>query len=91
MPNIPIVASIAALLQVLGPCFTNPSFRSFHGLMCGWVLAHGRHTATGVVRAAVAVGSTHISSFHRFFSRGRWTTDEVGIALARLIVRRLVP
>lgn len=91
MPNIPIVASFAALLQVLAPCFTNPSFRSFHVLMCGWVLALGRHTVTGVVRAAVAVGSKHISSFHRFFSRGRWTTDEVGMVMARLIVRTLVP
>jgi hypothetical protein len=32
------------------------------------------------------VGAKHISSFHRLFSRGQWVTDEVGLALVRLVV-----
>lgn len=91
MSDTPIVASFESLLQVLMPCFTAPSFRSFSILMCGWVLNWRRHTVTQTVRAANAVGSKHISSFHRFFSRGRWTTDAVGLELARLVIATLVP
>ncbi len=35
------------------------------------------------------VGHKHISSYHRFFSRARWTTDEVGLTLAALSIQRL--
>jgi len=91
MSDTPIVASFVSLLQVLTPCFTAPSFESFSILMSGWVLNLRRHTITQTVRAAVAVGVKHISSFHRFFSRGRWTTDTVGLTLARVVIAKLVP
>jgi hypothetical protein len=64
---------------------------SFVTLMAGWVLDLRRHTVTEVIRAAGAVGRKHISSYHRFFSRARWSTDEVGLTLADLVVRRLAP
>jgi hypothetical protein len=64
---------------------------SFATLMAGWVLDLRRHTVTEVIRAAGAVGHKHISSYHRFFSRARWTTDELGLTLAALVVRRLAP
>ena len=89
MSDTPIVASFASLLQVLVPCFTAPSFTSFSILMSGWVLNLRRHTVTQTVRAAVAVGAKHISSFHRFFSRGRWTTDAVGLTLAGALLTTL--
>jgi len=57
--------------------------------MSGWVL-RGRHTVTGTVRAAGAVGYKHICSFHRFFSRGRWNTDEIGLVLVRLVLATLL-
>ena len=91
MPDLPIVASFTTLLQALWPCFTSPSFGSFVMLMSGWVLNLRRHTVTQVVQAAGVVGIKHISSFHRFFSRGRWTTDEVGLVLARMVVAALAP
>lgn len=91
MSDGPIVASFASLLQALMPCFTAPSFTSFSILMCGWVLNLRRHTVTQTVRAADSVGVKHISSFHRFFSRGRWTTDEVSLKLASLVIATLVP
>jgi hypothetical protein len=64
---------------------------SFVMLMTGWVLDLRRHTITEVVRAAGVVGVKHISSFHRFFSRGRWATDEVGMVLVALILEKLAP
>jgi hypothetical protein len=91
MPDTTIVSSFAVLLQGFAGCFTTPSMSSFVTLMTGWVLDLRRHTITEVVRAAGAVGSKHISSFHRFFSRGRWATDEVGSILTALIIRMLAP
>jgi hypothetical protein len=86
-----IVASFVYLLQAFSGCFTAPSMTSFVTLMAGWVLDLRRHTVTEVIRAAGAVGHKHISSYHRFFSRARWVTDEVGLTLAGLVIDKLVP
>jgi hypothetical protein len=85
MPDADIVASFSELLQGFSSCFTRPSFTSFVVLACGWVLDLRRRTVTEVVRAAQALEIKHISSFHRFFSRGRWNTDAVGLVLIQLI------
>lgn len=86
-----IVSSFVTLLQEFSGCFTSPSMSSFVTLMAGWVLDLRRHTVTEVIRAAGAVGHKHISSYHRFFSRARWTTDEVGLTLAAMLIERLAP
>jgi DDE superfamily endonuclease len=88
MPDTFIVGSFLQLLQAFMPCFTARSFPTFVTLMGGWSLATGRHTVTGVVRAANAVGWKHIRTFHRFFSEGRWLPDELGLILVRLVVER---
>ena len=91
MSDTAIVASFQRLLQEFSPCFTAPSFSSFLTLMTGWVLNLRRHTVTETVRAAGAVGLKNITSFHRFFSRGRWLPDALGLLLTRLIVVHLLP
>jgi len=78
VPDVSIVSSFSLLLQGFVGCFTSPSMSNFATLMTGWVLDLRRHTITEVVRAAGAVGSKHMGTFHRFFSRGRWATDAVG-------------
>lgn len=88
MPDAFIVGSFVRLLQVFVPCFTAPSFPTFVTLMAGWSLATGRHTVTGVVRAANAVGWKHIRTFHRFFSNARWSADQIGLILVRLVIER---
>jgi hypothetical protein len=86
MLDLGIVPSFAELLPAFHPCFTAPSFTSFVWLAAGWVLNLRRHTVAETVRAAQAVGTKHISSFHRFFSRGQWVGDEVGLVLVRLVL-----
>jgi hypothetical protein len=86
VPDIPTVSTFPQLLQCFAIWFTAPSFDSFVVLMSGWVLNLGRHTVTGTVRAAGAIEHKHICSFHRFFSRGRWDIDAVGLVLARLVL-----
>lgn len=89
MTDIAIVSTFPQLLQCFSTCFTSPSFDSFLQLMSGWVLNLGRHTVTGTVRASGAVRNKHICSFHRFFSRGRWNPDDVGLIVAGLIIALL--
>lgn len=85
MPESSIVASFVALLQLFAPCFTAPSFRTFVVLAGGWVHTIRRHTITATVRSAGAIGWKHIGSFHRFFSRARWSTDHVGLLMVQFV------
>lgn len=57
--------------------------------MSGWIFCIGKHTVTGVLRAAGVVGRREHSGFYRFFSRGAWAPDEVGLMLMRLVLRVL--
>lgn len=71
MPDTLIVTSFLTLLQGFAPCFSRPSFETFLVLAGGWVLNLGRHTVTGTIRAANAVGWKHFSSFHRVLRSGQ--------------------
>ena len=63
---------------------TAPTFDTFVTIMTGWVLAR-RHTVTGAILAADAVGAKHHSAFHRPFARPEWCLDELGLAVFTLI------
>jgi len=78
MPSSIVPETFVPLLAAFQPCFTAPSYRTFYVLVGGWMQCIGRHTVTGVVIAAGAVGSRHISVFHRFFARARWGLDALG-------------
>lgn len=83
--------SFLACLAAFEGCFTSPSYRRFITLMTGWVLHIGKHTVTGVMRAAGVVGRDEHSGYHRFFNAARWEPDEVGLVLMQLIVASLCP
>lgn len=73
-------------LNVFSPCFTEPSFRRFVTLVTGWTLCIGKHTVTGLLRAAGVVGREHHSGYHRFFAEAPWAPDDVGVAIMRLLL-----
>jgi DDE superfamily endonuclease len=83
--------SLLIVLQVLRPCFTAPSFATLAALVTGAPSGAGRRTVTGMWQAAGLAGSVHWSRAHRFSSRAVWDLDQVGLALARAVVARLVP
>ncbi len=78
MPTPIIPEHLARLLLAFEGCFGAPSYQTFRRLVLGWIHCLGRHTITGVVIAAGAVGVCHISVFHRFFARAPWSLDGVG-------------
>jgi hypothetical protein len=65
-------------LAAFRPCFTAPSYQNFVSVVAGWVHCLGRRTITAVALASDALGSRHISVFHRFFGRARWSLDALG-------------
>ena len=80
-----LVPSFLDLLQPLSCVMTTPSFDSFLAMITGWVFAR-RHTVTGMILAADAVGTKHHSAYHRFFAAAQWSLDELGLAVFGLIL-----
>jgi hypothetical protein len=78
MPEVILPPTFLPLLAAFEPCFHAPSYRNFGLLVAGWVHCLGRRTITAMAVAAGAGGSRHVSVFHRFFARARWSLDAVG-------------
>src|SRR6266542_120468 len=80
-----LVLSFLDWLQPLSCVMTTPTFDSFLTVLAGWVFAR-RHTVTGMILAADAVGTKHHSAYHRLFAAARWSLDELGLAVFALIL-----
>jgi hypothetical protein len=79
------------LLAVFSPLFTAPSFRVFCGLACGFFAQPGKRTVCGMLAGAGLSRLWPHDRAHRFFSRARWSADDLGLAAALLVVSLLVP
>jgi hypothetical protein len=84
-------ASWSGLLTVFRCCFTAPTFATFAALASGMVAAPTRRTVAGMLIAAGLSRVWHHSRAYWLFGRARWSVDQVGLTLARLILTRLVP
>jgi len=73
-------------LVVFAEVFTRPSFELFRELVCAWVLASGRRTVTGMIRAITPGGRRAHDAYHRFLRTGAWTL----VPLWRLLLVHLV-
>jgi SRSO17 transposase len=90
-PGLTLPASLADLLGVLRPCFTAPSFRTFCGLTAGLAGQVRRRTVVGMLLGAGLARAWPHDRAHYFFARARWQADDLGLAVARLVVLLLVP
>ena len=89
--TLPVPGSLMGLLAWFAPLFTVPSFRTFCGLACGFLAQAGRRTVCGMLTGAGLARSWPHDRAHRFFARARWSADDLGLAVARLVVALLVP
>ena len=84
-------ASWHQVLKTVRPVFRRSStFALFVVLATGLVARTTRRTVVGMLAGA---GMGAVVSFHsacRFFSQYAWDTDQLGLAVARLIVERLL-
>jgi DDE superfamily endonuclease len=87
----PVPGSLMSVLAVFGPLFTAPTFRTFTMLACGFLAQTGKRTVCGMLAGADLTRSWSHDRAHSFFSRARWNPDDLGLAVARLVVALLVP
>src|SRR5436309_12164411 len=88
---LPVPASLMTLLAVFAPLFTAPSFRTFTMLACGFLAQTGKRTVCGMLAGAGLSRIWPHDRAHRFFARARWNPDDLGLAVAKLVVALLVP
>jgi hypothetical protein len=81
-----VPSSLAGLLSLLSPCFTQPSFQTFSMLVVGFVGRIRDCTVTGMLQAAGLAGEWHHSRAHDFFAYRRWDPDELGLRLLDFLV-----
>ena len=91
LPGVTLPASLAELLGVLRPVFTAPSFGTFCGLVAGLAGQVRRRTVCGMLLGACLGRVWPHDRAHYFFARAAWDLDELGLAVARLVVGLLVP
>ena len=79
----PARTSFFGVLEAFRIVLTSPSYANMLVIACGWVLTQGSHAVTeALVRTGVA-GRRHHEAFHRFFSRGTWEPDRMGLWMFR--------
>src|SRR6266540_1305961 len=83
--------SVSSLLERFRGCFTAPTFEVFCALTVGFWAQPQAHTVTGMLVAAGLSATWHHSRAHRFFSKARWSADQLGLVLLELILAVLVP
>ncbi len=88
MPVLP--SSLIAVLSLLRPAFTAPTFQNFEALLAGFVGQVGQRTVCGMWQAARLAGRVHHSRAHDFFARSRWSPDELGLRLLDFLIERFV-
>jgi DDE superfamily endonuclease len=76
-------------LAAYAACFQARSYATFQWLVLGWVQCLERRTITAVALASGAVGTRHVSVFHRFFARAPWSLDAVGQVVFQQALRWL--
>jgi len=80
-----VVRSFGELVQSLSGVMTAPTFLSFVTVLTGWVFSQ-RHTVTATIVAAGGRARKHHSAYHRVFASARWSLDELGLAVAVLVL-----
>src|ERR1043166_7867136 len=91
LPDLTLPASLGGLLLMLRPCFTGPSFATFCGLAAGLCGQVRRRTVCGMLLGAGLSRCWPHDRAHYFFARAAWDLDELGLAVARIVVALLVP
>ena len=91
LPDLTPPSSVMTLLACFAPLFTAPSFRTFCGLACGFLVRAGRRTVCGMLAGAGLSRAWPHDRAHFFFARARWSADDLGLAAARLVVALLIP
>ena len=81
----------AALLQAFAAAFTRPTYQRFVVLLFAAILTTGCRTILNLLRTVDRLAPGHPTSYHRVFSRRRWSLWQLGRALAGFLLERWLP
>lgn len=65
--------------ETFAPALTRPGFANLLVIVVGWILTRGPHAVTEALVQTQVAGRRHHEAFHRFFSRGAWDPDTLGL------------
>jgi len=82
---------VRAVFDPLEPAFTRPTHHRFVLLALAAILTLGGHTITNLLRVLGALAPGHKSSYHRVFSRDRWSSWRLARLFAQKVLARFVP
>lgn len=88
MPVLP--SSLSAILSLLRPAFTAPTFEIFQALVAGFLGRVGERTVCGMWQAARLAGRLHHSRAHDFFARAAWSADRLGLLVCDVLIERFL-
>lgn len=92
LASLPLLSSFFATLKPLRECFPRrATFHNFVAIVFGLVMAQGTGTLSSALVAGDLAMSKHWTAFYRFFSRGSWCVDTLGLKVAELLVARFSP
>jgi hypothetical protein len=80
-----LVPSFLALVQPFAWALRAPSFQALLTLLTGWIFAPHRTVSAMLVTAGVAK-TRHHAAYYRVFSAARWSLDQLGLLVFRLLV-----
>lgn len=78
-------------LQFLGGAFTRPTYLRFVVLVLAALLTVGSHTVLNILRTAGDLAPGAPSSYHRVFSRNRWSSWQLARRLTEWVIEHFVP
>jgi hypothetical protein len=87
--NVP--ACVIPVQTMFRPVFSSPTYHRFLILMLAAILTTGRRTVTNLLRTVRYQAQGHASSYHRVFSRRRWSTWALARALITFLLDHVVP
>ena len=83
-----ISKAVRQVTEGFAPAFTRPTLTRFVFLLFAAILTTGQRTVTNVLRTLQRAAPGHPSSYHRVFSRCRWSSWRLARALAAWILNR---
>src|SRR5215218_3864971 len=78
------------LLGQFAPVFLQPTYQRFLVLLVAAILTTGRRTVSNLLRSVPGLAPGHPSSYHRVFSKRRWSSLRLARLLAKFILDHFV-
>jgi len=82
---------VRTIFDPIEPAFTRPTHRRFVLLALAAILTLGGRTISNLLRVLDALAPGHPSSYHRVFSRDRWSLSSLARRYVAAVVARFAP